>query len=256
MLPLLYSTLSCLVLSLAGVDAFAVDIHSTTHPISNVFSSSISNSDNIADSSQRCTSIDNCRTLDDIIQSCAVTILACVWFAVHRNIPAPRRMQSCHPNFIIRCAKWVWRRVLDQKEAVMVFVVALFAPEWILAWALRQAIRAWRLAGLLEKARLQAIDARQGQKVTAPGSEGDATELAESVERHSSFDRSTPIRTDSEGIQLVNRRTNKFGANATCKSCEGDGNQCHLVAGARRVAKGDECAPIFTFIDCIARAHV
>ncbi|KZP22449.1 hypothetical protein FIBSPDRAFT_664611, partial [Athelia psychrophila] len=81
-----------------------------------------------------------------IVVSCLVTILACVWFAVHRNIPAPRPRQSQHPRFIVRAAKRAWSVVLGQREAAIVFVVALLAPEWILAWAMRQAIRAWDIS--------------------------------------------------------------------------------------------------------------
>lgn len=119
MAAFLYLTFSCLVIPLAGVYARAMDTTITARPTSRISSSMLSNSVNATDSPQRCINIDNCRTLNNIIQSCLVTILACVWFAVHRNIPAPKPMQSRHQNFFVRCAKWVRRTVLDQREAAI-----------------------------------------------------------------------------------------------------------------------------------------
>ncbi|KZP13319.1 hypothetical protein FIBSPDRAFT_1049459 [Athelia psychrophila] len=197
------------------VDARPVNTTITSLPISDV-SSILANSVNATASAQRCDNIDNCRTLYDIIQSCVVTILACTWFAIHRNIPVPQPMQR-HPKIFVRFAKSVWRALLDQKESLIVFLVAFLAPEWILAWALRQAIVAWKLAGQLEKARSKAIEAWKA------------------IEEHSSPDKYTHIRADSEGIHLISTTY------ATCKNREGNCEQCDRVAAEKRVAKGDEC---------------
>ncbi|KZP21845.1 hypothetical protein FIBSPDRAFT_825300, partial [Athelia psychrophila] len=122
-------------IALSYVAARAVDTDITSLTTSNTSSSMLFDSSNVTASSESCTDIKTCRTLNQIVVSCLVTILACVWFAVHRNVPAPRRGPSYHPNFFIKSAQ----------EAAMVFVVALIAPEWILAWALRQAIVAWNV---------------------------------------------------------------------------------------------------------------
>ncbi|KZP22152.1 hypothetical protein FIBSPDRAFT_1018240 [Athelia psychrophila] len=43
-----------------------------------------------AESPPQCDDIHSCRTLYDIVQSCVLTIFACVWVGVHPNIPPPR----------------------------------------------------------------------------------------------------------------------------------------------------------------------
>lgn len=155
--PLLFSMTSCLLLSIAGVNARAIYTDIASLPTTDISSSIFANSGNCTASGQRCGDIDNCRTLDDIVQSCLVTILACVWFAVHRNIPAPEVKRPRNANFFVRFAKWVWRTVLDRRQAVIVFVVALLVPEWILFWALRQALCARKLRRKLEAAREEAL---------------------------------------------------------------------------------------------------
>lgn len=105
MLPLLSSVMYILVRSLSGVDARAVNTTITSLPTSAISSSILANPVDGSASPQRCGDIDHCRTLNGIIQSCLVTILACVWFAVHRNVPAPQPIQSRHPNFFVRCAR-------------------------------------------------------------------------------------------------------------------------------------------------------
>lgn len=103
-----------------------------------------------------CDNIDHCRTLSSIVQSCLVTILACIWFGVHRNIPAPFIQRGYHRSPIISSLQFLWNKVLDQKEAATIFFTALLAPEFILGWAVRQALTAWRLTRKLEEARLHA----------------------------------------------------------------------------------------------------
>lgn len=100
-----------------------------------------------------CTDLDTCRRLYSIIQTCLATIFACVWVAVHRNLPAPKPEPSPSANFVVKTARWVWEKILDQRQSVLVFAVTLLAPEWVLAWAVRQALEARYLAKRLEEAR-------------------------------------------------------------------------------------------------------
>ena len=61
------------------------------------------------------------RTLWDILWSCLATIIACSWVSVHPNIPAPN--ESSWRIFFRRLELMFW---------------AVFAPEMIITWALRQ----------------------------------------------------------------------------------------------------------------------
>ncbi|KAI9451247.1 hypothetical protein F5148DRAFT_986638, partial [Russula earlei] len=62
-----------------------------------------------------------CRSLWDIIRSCAITILLCTWVSVHPNIPSPHER---------------WPRVTVRRIGLM--LAALFVPEIVIAWALKQ----------------------------------------------------------------------------------------------------------------------
>ncbi|KAI0062755.1 hypothetical protein BV25DRAFT_1915883 [Artomyces pyxidatus] len=100
----------------------------------------------IADSSVICTDIAICRTRYTIIWSSLVTILACVWSAVHRNIAGPAIPGQSRS-----------RRVLGRVlETIKIVVVALLVPEWVLAWAVRQFLNARGLAKELEGTRYSA----------------------------------------------------------------------------------------------------
>lgn len=240
--PSLSWTISLFVIILSGVNARAVDTDITSIPTVNVSSLIISDVTNVTDSSQRCIYIDSCRTLNDIIQSCLVTILACVWFAVHRNVPAPNPKPSQHPNIFIGTTQRAWSLVLGQRESAIVFVVALLAPEWILAWALRQAITARGLSRNLEEARLMAIEAQNGRQLAASHSERDAEEVAGSSDGRSSFDRFPASRTDDEHIQLINRHPNARRVVTKCEQCAAPGSQCDLFVAAQNIAKADKGA--------------
>ncbi|KAF7969708.1 hypothetical protein HWV62_26168 [Athelia sp. TMB] len=106
-----------------------------------------------------CDDIHTCRTLYSIVQTCLATIFACVWVAVHRNIPAPRTVPdpNSNPGLIAKSARWLWSKLCDQRQPVIVFCVTLMAPEWVLAWAVRQRLRAHQLAEELEMARTMAM---------------------------------------------------------------------------------------------------
>ncbi|KAI0054197.1 hypothetical protein BV25DRAFT_1762989, partial [Artomyces pyxidatus] len=72
------------------------------------------------------------RTRYNIISSSLLTILACVWTAVHRNIPAPAKRGESRVRRVVS-------RALD---AVKIVAVTLLVPEWVLAWAIRQFLNA------------------------------------------------------------------------------------------------------------------
>jgi len=76
-----------------------------------------------------CDDPDGCRSLGDIIRSCALTIFLCTWVSVHPNIPSP------HEG---------WPRIALRRAGIM--LAALIFPEAIIAWALRQRFEARRLA--------------------------------------------------------------------------------------------------------------
>ncbi|KAI9462136.1 hypothetical protein F5148DRAFT_233524 [Russula earlei] len=71
--------------------------------------------------SPSCDDPDGCRSLWHIIWSCAVTILLCTWVSVHPNIPGPDE---------------TWPRVTLRRIGLM--LGALFVPEFMVAWALKQ----------------------------------------------------------------------------------------------------------------------
>ncbi|KAI9510746.1 hypothetical protein F5148DRAFT_1177016 [Russula earlei] len=70
-----------------------------------------------------------CRLLWDHLWSCAVTILLCTWVSVHPNIPSPYESQA---------------RVAVRRVGLM--LAALFVPEAMIGWALRQRLAAVELA--------------------------------------------------------------------------------------------------------------
>ncbi|KAI0059880.1 hypothetical protein BV25DRAFT_1918237 [Artomyces pyxidatus] len=94
-----------------------------------------------------CTDIAICRTRYTIIWSSLVTILACVWTAVHRNISEPERTGESR-----------FRRILGRiLEAAKIVVVTLLVPEWVLGWAVRQYLSAREIGMELEDARAEAM---------------------------------------------------------------------------------------------------
>ncbi|KAF7971482.1 hypothetical protein HWV62_21004 [Athelia sp. TMB] len=91
-----------------------------------------------ADPAGACDNLNTCRSLFSIVQTCLATIFA--------------------SNPVKKVAQWLWRKILDQRQSVIVFIVALLVPEWVLAWAIRQALRARKLASQLEAARKYAME--------------------------------------------------------------------------------------------------
>ncbi|KAF7973369.1 hypothetical protein HWV62_15455 [Athelia sp. TMB] len=94
----------------------------------------------LAQQNNTCDSLKNCRTLASIVTSCLGTIFACVWVAVHKNMPGPEQS-----------------RISVQVESLKVVAMTLLVPEWVLAWAVRQFLRAREIAAELERARLSAV---------------------------------------------------------------------------------------------------
>ncbi|TFK70852.1 hypothetical protein BDN72DRAFT_838379 [Pluteus cervinus] len=83
------------------------------------------------------------RTLIDIIRSCVLTIAACVYRAIHPNIPKPE------PEPEGNC--WIRK---PQFGRLKVTVYALLAPEMIIFWAIRQ----WMGARLIVKQVNEALE--------------------------------------------------------------------------------------------------
>lgn len=197
-----------LLLSLASViephpiytDASSIRRFNTT---SSVTSDSVNAT--IPGADDKCYDIRYCRTLQGLVQSCILTILACVWFAVHRNIPGPRINHPQHSNFFVKIALFIWHKILAQRQAAIVFVVALLAPEWILAWALRQFLAARALTKELEEAR---IDASEVQESTSSDveTEKEANESSDDGADAETLADSSGISAHSEHSQLIQRQ--------------------------------------------------
>jgi hypothetical protein len=88
-----------------------------------------------------CDDIDNYRKLDEIIWSCITTIFACTWLTLHPNIPPPSDKKNS--SFQQKCSLAIMRLIRHQ---LLPFIVALMAPEWILAWAMQQWVVANQIA--------------------------------------------------------------------------------------------------------------
>ncbi|KAJ7303697.1 hypothetical protein DFH08DRAFT_986103, partial [Mycena albidolilacea] len=84
---------------------------------------------------------ENCRTTWNIVWSCLVTIFSCTWVAVHPNIPRP--VSTREMSLVQRLRHSLWEFLSNR---MLLFVVALLVPEYILAWAIRQRLRAREIA--------------------------------------------------------------------------------------------------------------
>ncbi|KAF7979532.1 hypothetical protein HWV62_42118 [Athelia sp. TMB] len=190
--------------SAAAIAARAIIADTSSIPDDNITSFTTSPSANATLTGAECYDMRYCRTLAAIVQSCIVTILACVWFAVHRNIPAPR-VDHPHANTFVRILLFVWYKILDQRQALIVFVVTLLVPEWVLAWALRQLFAARRLAKELEAAREEAARRRLNAELSSKDQEPEKA-VSESTDDHSEDDplaESTSMSTHSEHEWLL-----------------------------------------------------
>ena len=87
------------------------------------------NNDSLA--GNHCTDLTHCRSIWNIVWSCLVTIFSCTWVAVHPNVPCPKNQ-----NPVISFAG----------HRLPLFICALLVPEYVLAWAIRQFLRAREIA--------------------------------------------------------------------------------------------------------------
>ena len=85
--------------------------------------------DQLQTSGPFCDDPNGCRSLGDILRSCIATVLLCTWVSVHPNIPSPDER---------------WPRLVVRRAGFM--LLALIAPEAVIAWALRQRLAAAELA--------------------------------------------------------------------------------------------------------------
>ena len=89
-----------------------------------------------------CNDLAHCRSIWNIIWSCTVTIFSCTWVAVHPNVPCPKKREG--KNCFQR---WIWNPILSFAEhRLPLFICALLVPEYVLAWAIRQYLRARKIA--------------------------------------------------------------------------------------------------------------
>ena len=89
-----------------------------------------------------CNDLTHCRSIWNIIWSCIVTIFSCTWVAVHPNMPCPKKREgkNCFQ-------KWIRNPLLSFVEhRLPLFICALLVPEYVLAWAIRQYLRAREIA--------------------------------------------------------------------------------------------------------------
>lgn len=176
-------------------------LHNGSFPSALLATASVDAADIIAS----CKDLDSCRSLYSIIQTCVATIFACVWVAVHRNIPAPQKKPNWSSNAALKAAQWVWSKIADQKQSFVVFTVTLLAPEWVLAWAIRQALRARNLKEDLERARERAE--KKWKEV-----DGDAVEANMAVmgeDEPSRSDGSSLRSSSDDNVTLIEKQSNK-----------------------------------------------
>lgn len=169
-----------------------------------------------------------------------LTILACVWLAVHRNIPAPKVRSPERGSFLLRAAHAFWSMILSQREAMLVFLVAFIAPEWILAWAIRQMLRARKLIGELEQASSNAKMLRKKRCSMKSDSKNSSREAVGSAQGHSSSEESAAAHDGSGKTPLVHRSAKSFTAYFKCAKCGEIGSQCDQTILKNRFGMGNE----------------
>ena len=97
--------------------------------------------DNRSLAENHCNDLTHCRTIWSIVWSCLVTIFSCTWVAVHPNVPCPKKREAS--GWIER---FIWNPLLSFSEhRLPLFICALLVPEYILAWAIRQFLKARKI---------------------------------------------------------------------------------------------------------------
>ena len=92
--------------------------------------------------SNSCADLTHSQTIWNIIWSCLATIFSCTWVAVHPNMLCPRQreVKNCFQRWIRNPL------LLFAEHRLLLFICALLIPEYILAWAIHQYLRAWEIA--------------------------------------------------------------------------------------------------------------
>ncbi|KZP14066.1 hypothetical protein FIBSPDRAFT_960009 [Athelia psychrophila] len=110
-----------------------------------------------------CDNLSNCRSLDGLVTSCLITIAACILVAVHPDIPGPTEI----PWLLNRFGESSVIGILLSRnfESFKLVVKALLVPEWYLASAVRQVLRARDCASELEEARVKAAVKAAGEAI-------------------------------------------------------------------------------------------
>ena len=96
--------------------------------------SPVPSADNCPLATSCCMDLLHCRSIWNIVWSCLVTIFSCTWVTIHPNIPCPKKREA---------SSWIERCILNPLRSfaehhLPLFVCALFVPEYVLAWAIRQ----------------------------------------------------------------------------------------------------------------------
>ena len=69
-------------------------------------------------------------------------IFSCTWVAVHPNIPCPKKREGKN-----HFQRWIRNPFLSFVEhRLLLFIWVLLVPEYILAWAIQQYLRAQKIA--------------------------------------------------------------------------------------------------------------
>ncbi|KAG2051807.1 hypothetical protein BDR06DRAFT_997979 [Suillus hirtellus] len=95
------------------------------------------------------------RTLWTIISSSILTLFACIYSAIHPNIPSPKHRR--YPSIL-------WRQL-------GMMIMALIAPELIVAWAMRQYLSANQLTRQFKDSEYPDVRPESEVKESAPGTE-------------------------------------------------------------------------------------
>ncbi|KAI0059827.1 hypothetical protein BV25DRAFT_1918206 [Artomyces pyxidatus] len=168
-----------------------------------------------------CTDISICRTTYTIVWSSLVTILACVWTAVHRNVPAPK--EASESGF---------RRIVGGvMEAGKIVVVTVLVPEWVLAWAVRQFLNARKFRKRLEGARKEARRIWEKPQRTTPGQgEGPVTRDPPDTTAHVPSAEADSTGAQPETVQLEGEQWFNLGVNVNTGRMRGKWTARHGFA--------------------------
>ena len=89
-----------------------------------------------------CNNLGHCRTIWNIVWSCLATIFSCTWVAMHPNVPCSKKREA---NSWIE--RYIWNPLLSFVEhRLPLFICVLLVPEYMLAWAIRQFLKAHGIA--------------------------------------------------------------------------------------------------------------